>query len=684
MKIADRSIGMLMRRTILFAFRRLVWTMAMVCAGSAPGHAQTLPDQDIMSFSLEELAKTKVYTASRHLEDSREAPSAVTLISAEEIRVYGWRTLADVLRSVRGFHTAYDRDYTYLGVRGFLRSGDYNSRFLLLINGHRVNDNVYDSAQVGTEFPLDLNLIDHIEIVRGPSSSLFGTNAVFGVINVITRRAHPGIAVEVAGDTSSFLGRSGQLTATLQRGQVSGLVSGSLYRAAGHEDLFFPEFAMSEINRGIAHNIDGDGFGHGFADFQVASFRIQGLYSRRSKLIPTAPYDTVFNDPTDRSVDTRAYVDTSYHRSILANTDLDVRTYYDSYKSEGYGAFDNRSLGRFTGVTTGRANWIGTEGNIGIRAGRHRFTVGADYEYSFDIDQLNYAIGQAPILDSHRTLGMAAAYGEAELNLFPKVSIHGGGRLDWFDAFGTALSPRVAVVYSPTSRTAVKYIFGRAFRAPNAYESYYEDGFVIMAPTVPLKPENIQSHEVVLERSLASWLLVTAGGFYDHVENLIDQRPDPVSGLTHFVNHGRDRSRGLEFELQAKRASGWSGRASYTFAKSQDELVRQSLANSPSHLAKLNGAAPLGSRATFGAELLFSSAEESYQETRVGSWLLTNVTLATKSMWGGWEFSASCYNLLDRRWASPAGPELKLAEVPQDGRAYGVRMQYRFHRERTK
>ena len=73
-----------------------------------------------------------------------------------------------MLRSVRGFYTAYDRDYTYLGVRGFLRSGDYNSRILLMVNGHRLNDKVYDSAQIGTEFPLDLNLIDHIEIVRGP------------------------------------------------------------------------------------------------------------------------------------------------------------------------------------------------------------------------------------------------------------------------------------------------------------------------------------------------------------------------------------------------------------------------------------------------------------------------------------------------------------------------------------
>ena len=129
--------------------------------------AQASSDQDLMSLSIEDLAKTKVFAASRHLEDTREAPSSVTVITSEEIAQYGWRTLGDVVASVRGFYTSYDRNYTYLGVRGIQRPGDYNSRILLMINGHRLNENVYDSALLGTEFPLDLDLIDHIEIVRG-------------------------------------------------------------------------------------------------------------------------------------------------------------------------------------------------------------------------------------------------------------------------------------------------------------------------------------------------------------------------------------------------------------------------------------------------------------------------------------------------------------------------------------
>src|SRR5438270_5190494 len=149
--------------------------------------AQDPAVRDLTGLSVEELSSLRLSTASRHLDDSRKAPTAITVITSEEIQRYGWRTVADVLRSVTGFYTAYDRDYSYVGVRGFLQSGDYNARVLLLIDGHRMNDKIYDSALVGTEFPLDLNLIDRVEVVRGPGSSLFGTNAEMAVINVFTR-----------------------------------------------------------------------------------------------------------------------------------------------------------------------------------------------------------------------------------------------------------------------------------------------------------------------------------------------------------------------------------------------------------------------------------------------------------------------------------------------------------------
>ena len=133
-----------------------------------------------------------VFGAARREQRVTEAPSSVTIVTAEDIRTFGWRTLAEALSSVRGFYVTNDRNYTYVGVRGFGRPSDYNNRVLVLVNGHRYNDNVYDQALVGHEFPIDLALVDRIEVIRGPGSALYGTSAFFAVINVVLR---PGGAV---------------------------------------------------------------------------------------------------------------------------------------------------------------------------------------------------------------------------------------------------------------------------------------------------------------------------------------------------------------------------------------------------------------------------------------------------------------------------------------------------------
>lgn len=145
-----------------------------------------------------------VYGVSKFEQKVTEAPSFVTLITSDEIRKYGYRTLAEVLASVTGFFVTYDRNYNYLGVRGFNRPGDFNTRILILVDGHRLNDNLYDQGAIGTESPIDVDLIDRVEVIRGPSSSLYGTNAFFGVINVITKRGRDIKGIEVSGEIGSW------------------------------------------------------------------------------------------------------------------------------------------------------------------------------------------------------------------------------------------------------------------------------------------------------------------------------------------------------------------------------------------------------------------------------------------------------------------------------------------------
>src|SRR5439155_12007827 len=152
-----------------------------------------------------------VYAASKLEQKATEAPSSITVIGADEIKKYGHRTLADILRSVQGFHVSYDRNYAFLGARG-VSLGDFNSRILLLVDGHRVNNNLTDGAFIDTAFILDVDLIDRVEIIRGPGSVLYGNNAFFSVVNVITRQGKKLAGTEVSGEYGEFETFKGRAT----------------------------------------------------------------------------------------------------------------------------------------------------------------------------------------------------------------------------------------------------------------------------------------------------------------------------------------------------------------------------------------------------------------------------------------------------------------------------------------
>jgi len=182
----------------------LACTFQLTCAHAAPGPAGTdaPADGDIRTLStipLEDLMQMRVVTAaSKFAQPISDAPSSVVVLTAADIRDFGWRTLADALATLPGLYVTNDRNYAYLGARGFLRPGDYNSRFLLLVDGVRVNDAVYDQALIGTEGLLDMDMVKRIEFVPGPGSAVYGSNALFGVINVRRarhrRRRHAGRA----------------------------------------------------------------------------------------------------------------------------------------------------------------------------------------------------------------------------------------------------------------------------------------------------------------------------------------------------------------------------------------------------------------------------------------------------------------------------------------------------------
>ena len=164
-----------------------------------------------------------------------------------------------------------------------------------------------------------------------------------------------------------------------------------------------------------------------------------------------------------------------------------------------------------------------------------------------------------------------------------------------------------------------------------------------------------------------------AEAYYDRLDNLIDQRLDPSTGMEQYVNINSSSGKGLEFEVDAQH-NRWRGELSYTLQRSIDRNSGEALDNSPLHLAKLKMQAPLRSALLAGVELHYHSPQTTYLDSRIRDFLTTNLTMSTAKPIAGFDLSASCYNLFDRRNYDPVSPSLTELRLLQDGRGIRVKV----------
>ena len=660
--------------TLLMGLASPVWAQTSDAPPSAPS--------ELSNLSLEELTNLRidsVYGASQFTQKVTEAPSSITIITAEQIQRFGHRTLADVLRSVRGFYVTNDRNYSYLGVRGFSRPGDYNARVLLLVDGHRLNDNIFGAALIGTEFPLDVELIDRVEIIRGPSSSLYGTSAFFAVINVITRRGNSMSGVEAAGSFGTFDTRKGRATYGRAWGPDSeAFLSASMYRSDGERHLFFEEFDSPDTNGGFAENADGDEYVKLFARMQSKNFTLHGLYGNRDKTIPTASFGTVFNNPESRTIERRGYVDLSYDSTMATRWDVASRLYYDHYGYDGDYVYERE--GDVPGVVVNkdfaRGDWWGAEFKLATKLpGRHTVAFGSEIRNNFRQNQTNF--DESPYLeylDDHRTSTNWALFAQDEVAVHRKVILNLGLRHDRYGTFGGTTNPRAGVIYQPLGSTSVKVLYGQAFRAPNAYELFWQQQDVSKA-NAALLPETNKTTEVVLEQYLGNHVRVAATGFHYSISGLITQQTDPLDGLLIFHNVESVRANGFEVEVEGQWANDLRVRVGHTYEDSRNEDTGLPLTNSPKHLAKVNVIAPLiGPQLSAGVELQYVSSRRTITGGQVAGVLVPNLTLLNHGLRRNLEVSASVYNLFDERYRDPGSEEHRQDAIVQYGRSFRLKV----------
>lgn len=643
--------------------------LAAACLGARAAEGGDAAD-------LEALLNQPVYAASKFAQDAADAPAAVTVLTAGDIRAFGWRTLAEVLNGARGVFLRYDRFYQYVGVRGLARPGDFSSRLLMLIDGMRVNDNIYDQSGAGREFPLDIGLIERVEFIPGPGSALYGSNAVLGVVNIVTRSgaAMLGRSVEVE------LGSAGSRRVGFSSGSEFGadrvLVAGKLELRPG-QSLYFPDYDDPTTRDGWSNGGDRETDRKLFTRWVHGEFTATGLLSQRRKLIPTGAFATVFGSRDTSGTDRYAFADLQWQRDFDAQRQWVLRGSVGQYEFDGrfdYGAPDGHQhlaqTGRWVDLET-RWLWSGWAA--------HRLVLGLDLRQNLlqrqrsSFDGENGGVAADIQGRSHRF----GAFVNDEWTLWPSLRAVLGARVDRQLDGGHVATPRLALVWTAAPGLQLKALDGRAFREPNAYESQYEDIFARANPA--LRRESLRARELALEwRALPQLRL--AGSLYRYkVTDLIEQQFDPVAEQLVYNNAGTVHSGGAELEGDYVDTSGWRVRTSWTRQHTRESGSTQQIGNSPASLLKLHATVPVARHAArVGLEAQRIGARRTLAGDTLAPHLLLGLTLQVDPPGSAWWLSGSLYNLLDRAYADPGGPDLLQDQVPQDGRQWRLQLGLRW------
>lgn len=646
---------------------------------------------DVTGLSLEQLMDVEtveVVSASRFSQTPSEAPSAVSVLTSEDIRAYGWRTLAEALNSVRGFLTTDGHEYTYAAVRGFSAPGDYNTRLLLMIDGIRINGSVYDQAFVDQNLPLDLELVDRIEIVRGPGSMVYGGNAFFGVINIITKSGKSLDGAEISVSAGSHGSRAVQLGYGKQLDTGADLLLSVSGLNSDGQALYFPELGQS------GPGTDDENTRRFYARYRQGNLQFTALWGKHEHGRPNGAYGAVFDDPRNRDWDETLLLDTSYKNQLSEHAVLSARFFYGEVNWHGQYVSDYNGPPYDVDVEDAVGRWAGAEAQL--RYGgwkRQHLLLGMDYQNNLRQNQFAEdappslrctASGSAsdPCLDDRRNSYRLGFYVQDDVALSEDLNLNLGLRHDQSDNADSQWSPRLGLRWQQDQANSYKFLYGSAFRAPNSYERYYSYPGIGTQVTNPnLKAETIKTYEMIWEHRLDLDTRLSAGVNVNQVKNWI-VLIDTALG-SQFQNQPEITSRGLDLEYEKSFPRGALLRASYA-VQFVPERPNGNL-NSPSrHLLKANLSTPLPiPRWKLGLEAQYASGQAT-PSGHTSGYAIANANLRWQPTGrAGPELAFGVYNLFNQHYSHSYPDDSLYSGIPreaiaQDGRNWQLKLTYRF------
>ncbi|MEO8259416.1 MAG: TonB-dependent receptor plug domain-containing protein [Acidobacteriota bacterium] len=610
--------------------------------------------QDLKRLTIEELADLTVTTAAKRIERLSDVAAAISVIREEDIRRSGATSLAEALRLADGVHLAqvYGPGWA-ISARGFNISTA--NKLLVLIDGRTVYSPLFSGVFWDVQ-DVVLADIDRIEVIRGPGGTLWGANAVNGVVNIITRRAAdtPGGLVTITAGTET------RAVATARYGGTT--AGGTAYRA-------YAKFRADDEHVFATGVPAGDG-----VQFGQSGFRIESNAARTSfwSVQGDVYYGTegLYDRPDTRL--SGGNLLTRWTRRWSATSQFQAQVYYDR---------TNRRVQRQYRAGRDTVD-VDTQQQLQLGS-RHRIVFGAGFRASRGDD-----LGDGPgfFFDPQvRTSTLGSFFAQDDIVVKPnRLSVIAGAKLEHNDFTGFELQPNLRLRLTPGPRQTVWGAVSRAVRMPTRFDTDLRvrlpaSDRLLLTGTAAFVSENVLAYEAGYRVRPAERVSFDLAAFANNYDHLRSQEPPAAPGDAVVLGNGLNaRTSGAEIAATATITPRWQAHASYSYlwerfspaAGSRDVSGGASEANDPSHLFSVRSSLDLPRRFELDAVVRYTSrlpnpVVEPYTEltTRLG-WRATD----------RWELSLIGQNLLhDRHEEFAAGTPRELYQ-----RAVSVRSAWRF------
>ncbi|MFO0750855.1 MAG: TonB-dependent receptor [Myxococcota bacterium] len=578
-----------------------------------------VPNQGRVEVHADLRAASDIEAASLARESTDDAPASVSLISSYEMRLLGYVDLGDALTGGRGTYVTNDYDYPVAGFRGFAPLGDFGNRVQVQLDGHTMNYLYDGSSHITADGLVGLEGLDRIEIVRGPGSTLYGSGAMFGVVNLVPPRtlAEPrgrvGFGAAGAESARAWADYGRPFRVGDQEG--SAWAWGTLAYTQPHAYRSPSRVGSEEFPDGTTEGgemLAGSTMGR----VVLGDLSLMWFLNSRDNAAVTAPFGSYFGNRDIVIFDRRGFAELRWQPHLSKTVDLDWRVALDHSYYRGDYPRDAESDVLYREVFHAWA--LDSEARVVVTPdGWPRLTFGARLQWDI-ADTMkggDVGTGEFPLDEEHPVIDYAA-FALADWSVSERVALHLGLRADArtvlaetgegesdeaYTGTDGAVSPRAALVWRPTDSTILKVMAGAAFRAPSFYEVAYNDGGVTQVSPEHLTAEKIYTLETELSQHLSDNLVVRADLYASSLSNRVVLNGDGTSeSPLQYANGGEAVSTaGLELEIVHELERGLTYSFSYSLQRARlGGLFDGSAAeNSPTHLFGGKAIIPLAAEA---------------------------------------------------------------------------------------